>query len=388
MSKKRKKYARLPNAFGTIRYLGDGRRNCYAVHPPARLADDMGDYVRDKALCYVSDWYVGFAVLNAWHAGTYKPGDELTFAEYRHALGAEALCQKILSEFTKRTEKGKTFAEVYELFYEWKYGEHAKKKLSKQSQASTRAAFLNCKPLHQKPFRELRHRDLQDCIDACPLRSASIENMVSLIKQMYKYAMLYEICDRDYSQSLAAPPPDDEHGVPFSDEELAALWKDQKDPTTEMILIMCYSGFRIAAYGTLAVHLEGQYFQGGVKTAAGRDRIVPIHSAILPLVERRLARDGKLLGVSTVYFRKEMRSTLSRLGLADHTPHDCRHTFSRLCEKYGVNESDRKRMLGHSFGADITNGIYGHRTVDDLRAEIEKIKICDQFVTSESAFSD
>ena len=32
-------------------------------------------------------------------------------------------------------------------------------------------------------------------------------------------------------------------------------------------------------------------------------------------------------------------------------------------------------MLGHSFGADITNGIYGHRTVDDLRKEIEKIKV-------------
>ena len=46
-----------------------------------------------------------------------------------------------------------------------------------------------------------------------------------------------------------------------------------------------------------------------------------------------------------------------------------------LLEKYGVNENDRKRMLGHSFGADITNAIYGHRTVDDLRREIEKIKL-------------
>ena len=34
-------------------------------------------------------------------------------------------------------------------------------------------------------------------------------------------------------------------------------------------------------------------------------------------------------------------------------------------------------MLGHSFGSDITNRIYGHRTLEDLRVEIEKIKICD-----------
>lgn len=64
-----------------------------------------------------------------------------------------------------------------------------------------------------------------------------------------------------------------------------------------------------------------------------------------------------------------------RLNLPDHTPHDARHTFSKLCEKYGVNENDRKRFLGHSFGKDITNGIYGHRDLEDLRAEIEKIKV-------------
>lgn len=32
-------------------------------------------------------------------------------------------------------------------------------------------------------------------------------------------------------------------------------------------------------------------------------------------------------------------------------------------------------MLGHSFGADITNSVYGHRSIEDLRKEIEKIKI-------------
>ena len=48
--------------------------------------------------------------------------------------------------------------------------------------------------------------------------------------------------------------------------------------------------------------------------------------------------------------------------------------YSRLCESYGVREADRKRMMGHSFGNDITNGVYGHRTLEELRTEIEKIK--------------
>lgn len=75
---KRKKHERLPNAYGSIRYLGKNRKNPYAVHPPCKDISEEGDYIRPKAICYVDDWYVGFAVLNAWHAGTYKVGDENT----------------------------------------------------------------------------------------------------------------------------------------------------------------------------------------------------------------------------------------------------------------------------------------------------------------------
>ena len=35
-------------------------------------------------------------------------------------------------------------------------------------------------------------------------------------------------------------------------------------------------------------------------------------------------------------------------------------------------------MLGHSFGNDITNGVYGYRTLEELRTEIEKIKVLEE----------
>lgn len=382
--RKRHKHPVLPNGYGSIRYLGKNRKNPYAVHPPATETYENGHYKRPAALCYVDDWYVGFAVLNAYHAGTYTPGDEVKFKQYRPLDSREldTFCQRLLSDFTAHAfvetaekKKEKTFEEVYGLFYDWKYGENAKKKLSEQSKYSTRAAFKNCEQLHEKVFKALRHKDLQDCIDNCPLRSASVENIVSLIKQMYKYALLYEICERDYSVGLTAPQSDDEHGVPFSDDELRILWTNKENPVIEFALIMCYSGYRIAAYKTMEVNTEEWYFKGGVKTAAGKDRVVPIHSAIHGLVIRRISRDGRILKEHAQTYRKSLYEALSALGIEKHTPHDCRHTFSRLCEKYGVNENDRKRMMGHSFGADITNGIYGHRTLDELRIEIEKIKV-------------
>ena len=148
---------------------------------------------------------------------------------------------------------------------------------------------------------------------------------------------------------------------------------------------MCYSGWRIGEVPKLSINFEERYFQGGIKTKAGKNRIVPIHSSIYQFVKSKaLSQDSKLLACSQTYYRESLfYPALERLGITGnpkHTPHDCRHTFSALCEKYGVRENDRKRMLGHSFGNDVTNAVYGHRTLEELREEIEKIKA--PFVTN------
>lgn len=377
---RRKKRPKLPSGWGSIRFLGKGRRNPYAVHPPCTDVDDNGNYIRPKAICYVSSWDVGFAVLNSLRAGTYKPGDEL---DLEKALekddGLELLEKKILQDYGQwhgAQERTKTFADVYELFYDWKYGKHAAKQLSESRKKVTRTAYKNLSVLHEKAFNKIRIEDLQDAINQCPLGRSSLELMKLLLTEMYKFAEARELCDKDLARHVVIPSgaKEDEHGVPFTGDELQLLWADRMDPDSEMLLIMCYSGYRISAYRSLEVNLEGEYFKGGLKTAAGKERVVPIHSSIRELVATRLARDHGLLIVTGGHFTRRMKSKLSALGIeGNHTPHDCRHTFSMLCERYGVPEADRKRMLGHSFGADITNSIYGHRSVEDLRASIELI---------------
>ena len=64
--------------------------------------------------------------------------------------------------------------------------------------------------------------------------------------------------------------------------------------------------------------------------------------------------------------------TTNQNGYTDLTT---RHTFSRLCESYGVSEADRKRMMGHSLRGDVTNGTYGHRTIRELSEQLEKIMV-------------
>lgn len=352
-AKPRKKRMKLPNGFGSIKYLGKGRRNPYAVFPPITEYTEKGA-VSPKALGYKPTWEEAYELLTTYNLE--KQG-------------------KIKVNRNVYIDRTPTFAEVFERFFQEKFF-NSPKKLSAASANSTKAAFRNCAALHDVPFGQLRYDDLQNVINRCPLKHSSLELIVSLFHQMYKYSLKYEIIDKDYSQFVYIPKPDDdENGVPFTDAELKILWEHKDEPTTEMLLIMCYSGYRIKEYTDITVNLDERYFQGGVKTAAGKDRIVPIHSAILPLVQRRFSGNRDLLSVPVYAFRPEMYNTLERLHIIKHTPHDCRHTFSRLCEEYGVRENDRKRMMGHSFGADITNRIYGHRTTENLRAEIEKIKL-------------
>lgn len=377
---RRKKYPKLPNGYGSIKYLGKNRRNCYAVHPPTKEFNEDGIPLTPKALCYVDDWMKGFAVLTAYKAGTYVPGMEKNLTNIKSTECSDVI-RSILADYSvirgSEQIEEKTFSEVYEEFFEYKFNRDKSRSYSKASRTSCRAAFKNCSSLHFMPFRSIRHDDLQRVIDECPLKHSSKELILSLFHQIYAYGEIYELCDKDYSAHVKLNcEDDDEHGVPFSEEDLAKLWKDKENPIAEMLLIMCYSGFRIQEYKVIEVNTKDYFFKGGLKTRSSKERIVPIHSGIIPMVENRMHSYGSILPMSPVVFRKKMYDYLEEQEIKRHTPHDCRHTFSSLCEKYQINENDRKRMLGHSFGADITNSVYGHRSLEDLRTEIEKIKIC------------
>ena len=381
---KRKKYPKLPNGYGSIKYLGKGRRNSYAVHPPTTEFTENGVPKTPKALCYVDCWEKGFAVLTAYKNGYYYKGYENTIDIFKNDnRGVYGLSEAILSEYnrSKGIEKDKTFSEIYDLYYADKFEKPHSKEYSKQLRSAIHTSYKKCEPLYKKEFKRIRHEDLQDFIDGLTCGYATQENVIFLFNQLYNFAIAHDYCEKKCCIGLKKSVEDtEEHGVPFSDQDLSVLWENKENEIAEFLLIMCYSGYRLSAYEKMEVNLDELYFQGGVKTKLSKNRIVPIHSLIVDLVSKRMERDGGLLVIRGDQFRANMYEFLESVGIEKHTPHDCRHTFSRLCESYGVNENDRKRMLGHKIG-DITNDVYGHRTVEELRKEIEKIKF--QPVTNE-----
>lgn len=375
---KRKSYPRLPNGFGSIRYLGKGRKNPYAVLAPSTSTYKNGESAYDKPIAYVDTWNKGFSVLVMYHAGTYDRGNDIP--EVLPATANKSMVDEIVNNIARMIAPsylkgdGLTFSEVYDRFYNDKYNQ-TKRVYSDQSKQATKSAFKNCAPLHDKTFKNLKHIDLQQIVDELPLKHSSKELVVLLFHQMCKYAVINEIIDKDISTNVSIKEKDDdEHGIPFSEDEIQTLWDNKDDRIARFLLIMIYSGFRIREYENLEVNLEEMYFKGGSKTKAGKDRTVPIHTCIYDLVESSIEEYGKILPFSYAKFTYHLDKFLKEHSIIKHTAHDCRHTFSMLCDKYDVNETEKKRMLGHAF-KDITNRVYGHSDLDKQKKELAKIQV-------------
>lgn len=251
MSKKRQ-IMRNPNNYGTIKKLSGNRSRPYMVGVNPKI-NDTGSYSYD-ILGYFED----------------RPSAMIALAEYN-------------KNPIDLTNKNITFAEVYSLYFEDKYT-HSKKKLSSASQASTNAAFNNCSSLHNKVFSDLRHSDLQKVIDNCPLKHSSLELIVSLLKGMYAFAMREDIVQRNHAEYIRISiADDDEHGVRIADDDVKKLWANTDIPFVRVILIYLYTGWRAREFAEMPksnIDLNEMIMVGGMKTKAGKDRIIPIHPRI------------------------------------------------------------------------------------------------------------
>lgn len=93
---------------------------------------------------------------------------------------------------------------------------------------------------------------------------------------------------KDYSAYLDIPSVDPKRKKgAFTDLQMAKLEKLAAEgfPWADTVLMLCYTGFRISEFLALTRFSYNQaenYLQGGTKTRAGKDRIVPVHPKIAP----------------------------------------------------------------------------------------------------------
>ena len=254
-------------------------------------------------------------------------------------------------------------------------------KLGKSNQQSLRSAFKHCSKYYGVKYRNIRAYQMQDCIDNCGRSYSTQAQIKALWGHLDSFAFECDIINKMYSQLTSAPPVPDTNRTPFTLEQIDALWKIQSEPWVDTVLVYIYTGFRLTELlnmETEQVDLEQQIFQGGVKTAAGKGRIVPIHPRILPFVQAwvqqghkyLLTYEGKRFNRSKYY--ECWAEVMGKID-ADKTPHEARHTFETNLDNAKGNRKCIDLLMGHK-SKDVGNRVYNHKTLEQLKGTILLLK--------------
>jgi integrase len=283
-----------------------------------------------------------------------------------------------------------TLEEVYEAWSETKT-----QSLSESSRVMYKSAWNHFDHIRNLAIAELRTQDYQKIIDA--LRSShsrsSCEKVKILASQLCKWALQNDIIDKNYAEYISLPvEKKTEERKYFTDEEIEKLWNYQHDRTAQIVLVMIYTGMRINELFALKicdVHLDEKispsrtvsYVVGGEKTEAGRNRIIVLHSRILPFVRQWCEEGGAHLLCNKHGGMMDDRNWRERLyypllddlGILRVSPHKARHTFASRGAKAGISPTVLQKLMGHE-NYETTADYYTHVDIAQLADGVEMLK--------------
>lgn len=290
------------------------------------------------------------------------------------------------------------------LFDQWKET-RAYNDISRQTQQNYEAAFSKYMvDYHKKKFKDLRTPHFQNMIDKAATLGKSrstMEKIKVLSGLLSNYALSQDIINKAYAQHVRLPKEAKKEIPIFTDMEIDRLFKNDTLPLVDTVLILIYTGMRIEELLSLtkfSVDIDNMIITGGIKTDAGKDRIVPVHTKIQKYIRARYDAAQNFLiewdkpignkkkGTDTTirsryryeYYCDEFFALLEKLGLnkpGEHrlTPHKARHTFFT---KFTANCTDRKAiaLIGGHTDPNFTDKQYVQPDIDRLKKAIETIK--------------
>ena len=374
---------KLPNGYGSVTKLSGNRRKPYL----ARVT-----------LGWITDEQTGKTVQNRVPIGTFKTKKEALQALAEYGANPYDIQNNNL-----------TLADLYQ---KWTDSYFPTLKSDSSSRTIT-SAWKYCHAIYGMRVKDLRARHIKGIMEdgyiisergknkgekvhTSPGTKARIKSMFNL---MLDYALEYEIVDKNYARTfelsddiIKEKEENRRSHIPFSEDELQLLWDNIGSVKyVDWILIQCYMGWRPQEMGRLRledINLDELYITGGMKTDAGKNRMVPIHSRIVDLVRKNYEKaqnlesefllndpDSPKGGINITYdkyagrFFKVMEALPFK---QEHRPHDPRNTFVTRMKKAGVDPLVVKRLVGHKIN-DVTEKVYTYRDLDWLREDIEKM---------------
>lgn len=274
-----------------------------------------------------------------------------------------------------------------ELYYRWLPAHTTNTNPSQSSLESYSNSFKHLQALHYEPMQSLKYADYQKILDSMRksgLSYSSLKKVRSLISLLEKYAVKIELISKCYAPLLSIGKNKAVHPHhPFSRQKINRLWANIDNPGVDTVLILLYTGMRVGEMLALQktdVNIRQRFIRITKSKTVSGIRVIPIHPRILPLIIARMDSPGTTLLSDTngnpydysrycIIWREVMHS----INADGHTTHDCRHTVATLLDNAGANETAKRRILGHT-GGDVTERVYTHKNIRQLRKCIELLK--------------
>lgn len=180
------------------------------------------------------------------------------------------------------------------------------------------------------------------------------------------------------------------------EEKLEYIRRRNNIFAARVTLVLILTGLRINELLNIRLaDCENGFLRGGLKTKAGKNRIIPVHRYIKDIIAEWQSQNKIYLVESfnhskknDKHFReKEYYPMLEALGIEPpqtvtdgekskriHTPHTCRHTFATLADNANLNAKVVNLVIGHT-DEEMRRRVYVHKNLLDIANEVNKISI-------------
>lgn len=210
---------------------------------------------------------------------------------------------------------------------------------------------------------DIRARHLEETIKEMQEDSLSYSSQYqvrSLMSQIYTEALKDDYVKQNYAQLVEIDKEPEPDNRTFSKEDRSLIFKEaEENDWAKIIMIQIYTCLRpteLLTANKYKVRLgKDPYFIAGIKTEAGRDRVIPIHPKILNYVKYFLSiSECEFLisekGKRILYRRylEKYTEVINRLGIEYLSPHKCRKTGATMYLDAGMRPEDLQRLLGHA----------------------------------------
>lgn len=327
---KRKKHMRLPNGFGSIVFLTGNRRRPYWAKK-FKYKDERGYPIYDT-IGYYETYNDAYAALLEYNRDPYDfTTRDMTFGE---------AADRWMKEYSEVPVNGvlpsPNTIKVYQ-------------------NTAKRTTALN-----DRKLREISVAELQAMI--ATISAGSQHHFKTYVSSVFNWAIRNNIVQESPIRYVHKTAKTDPKRNPFTVEEVRKIWMMDPSPIRDTALILLYTGMRAGELFTISEKTD-RYIIAGEKTAAGKDRMIPIHSRIRHLMEN----------VPTWSNAVQIYGAFIKV-FPGHTPHDCRRAFTTRALECGMDPIVARKIVGHA-GKDIHEIAYIKlQNIDYLSTQMELIE--------------